>query len=228
MKIKDLCASERPRERLVAQGAESLSNTELLAILIKSGTREASAMDMASSILKDCNGDLSLLFNASLDHLLSFKGIGRDKACTILSALELGRRFISETSGGAKKPIVSSRMIFDIMSPRMKGMQHEECWGLFLDSGSRLIHKTMLSKGGISATVIDSRLVISCALGKKASSVILVHNHPGGNPEPSSADIKQTDALHKAASACGIVLLDHVIICDTCFYSFSDNRKHKA
>ena len=127
MKIKDLCASERPRERLVAQGAESLSNTELLAILIKSGTREASDMDMASSILKDCNGDLSLLFNASLDHLLSFKGIGRDKACTILSALELGRRFISETSGVAKKPIVSSRMIFDIMSPRMKGMQHEEC-----------------------------------------------------------------------------------------------------
>ncbi|HBH21678.1 MAG TPA: hypothetical protein DHU72_05245 [Rikenellaceae bacterium] len=228
MKIKDLCASERPRERLMAQGAESLSNSELLAILIKSGTRESSAIEVASALLKNCDGTLSRLFNSSLEHLLSVKGIGTDKACTIMSAFELGRRFVSESSGATQLPIVSSRTVYDIMSPLLKGLQHEECWGLFLDSGHRLRHKAMLSRGGISATVIDSRLVISRAIEKKSSAIILVHNHPGGDPQPSSADIKQTDALHKAASVCGISLLDHVIVCDSSFYSFSDDKKYRV
>lgn len=226
MKIKDLCASERPRERLVSQGAGSLSNSELIAILIKSGNRNASAIELAASVLNACSGRLALLFNSSPESLMSIKGIGEGKACCIMAALELGRRFMDESSPAGKKPLVSPRMVYDLMAPKMKGLPHEECWGLFLDSGNRLKQRVMISSGGISATVIDVRLVISLALEKKSSGIIIVHNHPGGNPEPSGADIKQTDALHKAASACGLSLLDHVILCDDSFYSFADNTKY--
>ena len=227
MKIKDLCASERPREKMLSQGVESLSNGELLAVLIRNGHGSSSALDLASMLLNSFDGKLTPLFNASADTLCALKGLGPGKACCILAAAELGKRFISERAQEGMA-LVSARMVYDLLIPRLKGLKHEECWVLLLDEGQRLIHKQMLRLGGSRATVIDIRLLMSLALEKKASGLLLAHNHPSGNPEPSTADVKQTEALHNAASACGIMLLDHVIICDNSFYSFADERKYRT
>lgn len=227
MKIKDLCASERPREKMLSRGAESLGNGELLAVLIRSGDGTDSALDLASKLLNSFDGKLTRLFNASPDTLCAQKGIGPGKACCIVAAAELGRRFLSEQAQDGIT-LISARMVYDLLIPRLKGLKHEECWVLLLDEGHRLIHKQMLSLGGSKSTVIDIRLLMALALEKKASGLILAHNHPSGNPEPSTADVKQTEALHNAASACGIMLLDHVIICDNSFFSFADGREYRA
>ena len=227
MKIKDLCASERPREKMLSRGAESLGNGELLAVLIRSGDGADSALDLASKLLNSFDGKLTRLFNASPDTLCAQKGIGPGKACCIVAAAELGRRFLSEQAQDGIT-LISARMVYDLLIPRLKGLKHEECWVLLLDEGHRLIHKQMLSLGGSKSTVIDIRLLMALALEKKASGLLLAHNHPSGNPEPSTADVKQTEALHNAASACGIMLLDHVIICDNSFYSFADERKYRT
>lgn len=227
MKIKDLCASERPREKMLSRGADSLGNGELLAVLIRSGDGADSALDLASKLLNSFDGKLTRLFNASPDTLCAQKGIGPGKACCIVAAAELGRRFLSEQSQDGIT-LISARMVYDLLIPRLKGLKHEECWVLLLDEGHRLIHKQMLSLGGSKSTVIDIRLLMALALEKKASGLILAHNHPSGNPEPSGADAKQTEALHKAASACGLFFLDHVVICDNSFFSFADGREYRA
>lgn len=224
MKIKDLCASERPREKMLSQGVSSLSNGELLAVLLRNGTRESSALELAQQLLSSCEGSLCTLFNMSDESMCRIPGIGSGKVCSIMAAFELGKRFLLEESGIVKKPIVSARMVYDMMAPRLKGLKHEECWALFLNDSNYVTGSYRLTSGGGRSTVIDIRQILKKALDKMASGLILLHNHPSGNPTPSKADIEQTDILHKACRSCGIDLTDHIIICDDCFFSFTDEE----
>ena len=228
MKIKDLSADERPREKMLARGAGSLSNGELLAVLLRSGNREASALDLARALLALADGRLSTLFHLSQDKMFSLSGIGPGKATCILAAFELGRRFLQEESSAVKTPVLSARQVYDRMIPRLKGLQHEECWVLFLNNQNHLLGTHQVSSGGGDSTVMDKRQIIRMALDKGASSLILVHNHPTGNPAPSRADIKQTDALRKGINAVGLALLDHVVVANDSFFSFAEERCYPA
>ena len=228
MKIKDLSADERPREKMLARGAGSLSNGELLAVLLRSGNREASALDLARALLDLADGHLSTLFHLSQDKMFSLPGIGPGKASSVLAAFELGRRFLQEESSAVKTPMLTARQVYDRMIPQLKGLQHEECWILFLNDHNYLLSMHQLSSGGGNSTVIDIRQIIRIALDKGASSLILVHNHPTGNPTPSRADIKQTDALRKGINAVGLTLLDHVVVANDSFFSFAEERCYSA
>ena len=224
MKIKDLCASERPREKMLSQGVGSLSNGELLAVLLRSGNRNASAIELAQQLLGICDGSLCTLFNMSADRMRTVPGIGDGKASSILAAFELGKRFLLEESGIQKKSIVSARMAYDLMVPQLKGLRHEECWILLLNDSNYIIGKACVSSGGGRATVMDVRQIIKAALDKMASGIIMLHNHTSGNPRPSKADMEQTEILHKACKSCGLVLTDHIVLCDDCFFSFADEQ----
>ena len=207
MKIKDLCESERPREKLLAGGAGRLSNGELLAVLLRSGNRDASALELAQQLLNAADGSLGNLSNMDSGRMCALPGIGEGKASTVLAALELGRRFIHEESALSKTPVVTARRVFELMLPKLKGLRHEECWVLLLNDSCYLLKSLKLSSGGGRATVIDARQVL-----------------PSGNPRPSEADKKQTALLHKAVKACGLQLVDHVVVSDDCFFSFAEER----
>lgn len=224
MKIKELCASERPREKLLFSGPGSLGNGELLAILLGSGSRKDSAIELGQKLLNLSDGRLCLLFNMSPDMMRSIPGIGKCKAAIVLSALELGRRFLLEKSSMEKRPIVTARTVYECMLPLLKGISHEECWLLLLNDSNYLISKSKLTSGGGRATVVDVRQIIKNALDKSASGLILVHNHPCGEPRPSDADITQTQTIQNACRTCGLELLDHIIVSDDCFYSFADKK----
>ena len=228
MKITELNADERPREKMLVRGAASLSNGELLAVLLRVGQGESSALDLARQLLSLADGSLGTLFNLSPDKLLSLYGIGPGKAAAVIAAFELGRRFLQEESSVLKKPLLTARQVYECMIPQLKGLQHEECWILLLNGQNYLVGKILASSGGSSMTVIDVRQILRAALDKGASSLILVHNHPTGNPTPSQADIRQTDALRKGAGAMGLALLDHVVVADDCFFSFSEDRRCRA
>ena len=227
MKIKDLSAAERPREKMLSRGAGSLSDGELLAVLLRSGGRETSALDLARQLLDLADGRLSTLFNLSQDRMLSLSGVGPGKAASVIAAFELGRRFLQEEFSLVRKPLMTARSVYEMMIPQLKGLQHEECWVLFLNDLNYLAGKSKMSSGGSNSTVIDVRQVIRSALEKSASAIILVHNHPTGNPTPSPADIRQTDAVRKGVSAVGLALLDHIVVSDDCFFSFSDDRMYR-
>ncbi len=223
-----MCESERPREKLLSSGTGSLSNGELLAVLLRSGTRSTSAIELAQQLLNKCDGKLCNLVNMGGTRLCAMSGIGRGKAASILAALELGRRFIYEESLSIREPVSTARKVFEMMLPDLKGLKHEECWVMLLNEGLYLIRKIRLSSGGGRATVIDVRHVIRSALEYNAAAIILVHNHPSGCPTPSEADRKQTSLLKKGTEACGLQLADHVIVCDGAFFSFAEERSFKA
>lgn len=228
MKMKELCESERPRERLIRMGASSLSDAELIAVLLGSGNRNESALELAHRLLRLSDGSLGKLFGMPSDRMREVKGIGDVKLCIVSAAAELGRRFFSEQSLCDKKAIVTSRMVYEIMLPELKGLDHEECWILLLNTSNYLMGKYRLTVGGDSSTIMDVRHVVRRAIEKRASGIILVHNHPSGNPLPSRADGEQTEALRNACNACGIYLMDHVIVCDDCYFSFSEGSSRKA
>lgn len=227
MKLKELNSEDRPRERLVSKGAEALSNAELLAILLRTGFGAKNVIELSYELLSKA-GDLVGLSMMSIDSMMSIPGIGQDKATTIAAAFELGRRFSAESGKGIRTSITSSRQIYDIMIPTMKGLDHEECWIIFLNRANIIISKERLSTGGLSATVIDTNIIIRKALEKKAAGLILVHNHPSGNPHPGTADIRETEKLKKAADTFTLSLLDHIIVCNDSFYSFADETVSTA
>ena len=199
MKIKELCPSERPREKLIERGAAALSNAELLAVLLRSGLPGESVIELANKLLREADGRLGRLFDLSAPALMRVRGSGPDKASTVLAAFELGKRFLSEGAPVVKKPIVSARMVYELMGPVLKGLDHEECWLLLLNDSNYLSGKLRLTSGGDNATVIDIRQVLRVALERKARSLILVHNHPSANAGPSEADIANTRSLQQAA-----------------------------
>lgn len=224
MKIIELFPDERPRERLLRNGAENLSNVELLAVLLRTGTRKMNAIELARSILEDSQGKIGGIASMSIDSLLKLAGVGPAKASTIASAFELGRRCASENTTKCRKNISSPGAVYKLMIPHMKNLDHEECWVLFLNRANNLISKEKMSSGGLESTLIDSKSIIRRALEKKASGLILVHNHPSGNPVPGSADITQTRLLKKGLETCDISLLDHVVVADNSYYSFANEE----
>lgn len=227
MKLKEMCPDEMPREKMMTKGAEALSNTELIAILLRTGRGGANVIDVAREMLMSGDGRLTGLAGMSLDGLCRIEGIGPGKAVTVAAAFEIGRRIAAETATSSRTPLSSPKTVYRIMVPHMRNLDHEECWILFLNKANRLIHKEMISHGGLDSTVIDNRVIIRKAMDKKAVGIILVHNHPSGNALPSVEDIRQTQSLNKALKTCDLVLLDHVVIARDSFYSFADEQLYE-
>ena len=224
MKLKDLCVDERPREKMLSKGAGAMSNAELLAILIGSGTQKENVLEVANRLLAANEGKLSMVAGMDAGRMKEIGGIGSVRYASIAAAFELGKRRCLEDPGIEKVPLTDAAAAFKLMRPYLTGLDHEEFWTIFLNRANYVIHKEMISRGGSSATVVDARLVVKKALDKKASAMIMVHNHPSGNPRPGQCDLTETERLKKAANTFDIALLDHVIICDDCFFSFADNR----
>ena len=222
MKIKELFRDERPRERLLKNGAKSLSNVELLAILLHTGTREMNVLELARNLMESSEGEVGGLAAMSLDRLMHINGMGPAKASTLAAAFELGRRSTQENKGAKRKSISSPEAVYRMMIPHMRHLDHEECWVIYLNRANHMITKEMMSSGGLESTVMDCKSIVRRALEKKASGVILTHNHPSGSPFPGTADINQTKMLKKALATCDISLLDHVVIAENSYYSFAD------
>ena len=228
MKMTELCEDDRPREKMIRSGAAVLSNAELIAVLLRTGTGKMNALDVAREVLRGADGRLAEVAGMSVDRLCHVDGIGPGKAVAVAAAFELGRRIAAE-DGVEKLPQMDSpRRVYMTMVPLLRDIRHEECWLLFLNHANRLIGKEMVSKGGMESTSIDKRIILRRVLDRKASGVILVHNHPSGTPYPSVEDIRQTRELGKALTSCDLRLVDHVIVSGRSFYSFSDERVEEA
>ena len=220
--IKEWKEDERPREKMAAIGAENLSDAELAAIIIGSGNREESALDLARRILSMHDNCLRVLMSASAESLMSVKGIGKTKAITLLAAAEIGKRV--NTARTKEFPeIHPSQSAANVISPVLRDLPYEECWVLYLNRANKLISKNRLSKGGLSATVVDVKFIVKGALEKLASAIILAHNHPSGNARPGESDKTQTKLLKDAAALFDITLLDHIIIAGDKYFSFADD-----
>ena len=221
--IKNWSQDDQPREKLLYKGKAALSDAELVAILIGSGNREESAVDLCKRILSSTNNNLSELGKLSIKQLMEFKGIGEAKAISIIAALELGRRRRGEEAL-EKKKIASSASVFELMQPIIGELEHEEFWIIYLNNSNKVIHKNQLSKGGITGTLVDVRLVLKNALEVGATGLILVHNHPSGTLKPSEADKQITQKLKTAAQSLDIKVLDHLIITEKAYFSFADEN----
>lgn len=219
--INQWAEDDRPREKFLLKGKSSLSDSELLAILIGSGSRNESAVQLCQRILASTNNNLNQLGKVSVNQLINFKGIGEAKAISIAAALELGRRRRAEESVELKK-ITSSKMVFEIMQPIIGELPHEEFWVLYLNNSNKVIHKSQLSKGGLTGTVVDVRLIFKTAFEHNAISIILTHNHPSGKLLASDADIQITKKIKEASRHLEINVLDHIIITENGYYSFND------
>ena len=219
--INQWAEDDRPREKFLLKGKSALSDSELLAILIGSGSRNESAVQLCQRILASSENNLNTLGKMSVSQLMQFKGIGEAKAISIAAALELGRRRRAEEAVELKK-ITSSKAVFDIMQPIIGELPHEEFWVLYLNNSNKVIHKSQLSKGGIAGTVVDIRLVFKMALEQNATSLILTHNHPSGKLEASNADKEITQKLKLAGEQLEIRVLDHIIITEKGYLSFQD------
>lgn len=221
MKLKELNIEERPRERLIAKGSSALGNAELLAILLRTGSGNKNVLEMSHELLAAA-GSLTELSAMSIDKMQAIGGIGKNKAATVTAAFELGRRFAAEGSRSPCRAITNASQIFSIMFPVLKGIDHEECWILYLNRANHILYKEKVSIGGLSSTTIDTNSILRKAIEKKADGIILVHNHPSGNPQPGKADVVETERLKRAAETFSISMLDHVIISDSGYYSFAD------
>lgn len=220
--IKEWKEDERPREKLLAKGAESLSDAELLAIIISSGTQNESALDISRKILASGDNNLREISRLRYSNLSSVKGVGPSKAAALLAVFELHKRLML-CKGKNLSKINSSEYAAKAISPMLRDLGHEECWVLYLNRANKLVAKERVSAGGISSTIVDVKMIIRSALEKLASSIILVHNHPSGNPAPGENDKIQTKIIRKAASFFDITLLDHIIIAGDSYFSFADD-----
>jgi len=224
LKIKDWALEDRPREKLIKKGVQSLSDAEIIALLIGSGSRNETAVELSKKVLKSVNNNLNELGKLSVDDLIKMKGIGEAKAITILAALELGkRRKISEII--TKNKITQSKDVFELFQPILGDLPHEEFWVLLLNRSNRIIEKIKISQGGVAGTVTDIKIILKQAIEKLASSVILCHNHPSGNKNPSKADDSITQKLKQGSELLDIQVLDHIIIADMEYYSYADEGK---
>ena len=203
------------------KGKNALSDAELIAILIGSGSRNEIAVSLSKRILASVDNNLNALGKLSLKQLMEFKGIGEAKAITIAAALELGRRRRAEETLDLKK-ITSSKAVFEIMQPIIGELPHEEFWVLYLNNSNKVVYKSQLSKGGITGTVVDVRLIFKIALEQNATSIILTHNHPSGKLLASDADKEVTKKLKLAGEQLDVKVLDHIIITEKEYLSFQD------
>jgi len=212
---------DKPREKMMLKGKSSLSDAELVAILIGSGSRNESAVALSKRILASVNNNLSSLGKQSLAQLMEFKGIGEAKAITIAAALELGRRRKEENPLELVK-VTSSKVMYQEMYPIIGELAHEEFWVVYLNNSNKIIFKAQLSKGGITGTIVDVRLVFKIALEQNAVAIVLAHNHPSGKLQASEADIQVTKRIKNAGLQLDIPVLDHVIVTEHGYFSFAD------
>jgi DNA repair protein RadC len=219
--IKNWAEDDKPREKLMLKGRSVLSDAELIAILIGSGSRNETAVELSKRILASVDNNLNNLGKLSIAKLTEFKGIGEAKAISIVAAMELGRRRRKEETLELKK-ITSSKEVFLMMQPIIGELPHEEFWVLYLNNANKVILKSQLSKGGITGTVVDNRMIFKLAFEQNATAIILVHNHPSGKLLPSDADISITKQLKIAGRQLNIPIQDHVIVSENGHYSFND------
>jgi DNA repair protein RadC len=219
--IRNWASDDRPREKLLANGVNNLSNAELLAILLGSGTRETSAVELSRQLLQKADNNLAELGKYSVAELTKIKGIGEAKAVSIVAAFEIGKRRCS-TDISDRLTITSSKDVYNYFHPIVADLVHEEFWALYLNRSNKIIEKYKLSQGGVSGTVTDIRLLLKRAIELLASSLIVCHNHPSGNINPSENDTAITNKIKVAASQMDIRLLDHVIIANNSYFSFTD------
>lgn len=221
LNITDWAVEDRPREKLIKKGVISLSDAEILALLIGSGSQEETAVDLTKRILKDANNNLNELGRLSIHDLQKYKGIGEAKAIAIAAALELGkRRKLSEIIN--KKQIKSSQDIYERFQPRLMDLPHEEFWVIYLNRSNGITDEQKISQGGVTGTVTDVKIILKQAIEKLASGIILCHNHPSGNIRPSKADSNITHKLKNASAYLDIQVLDHVIVGENSYYSYAD------
>ncbi len=221
--IKHWSDDDKPREKLVQKGRSVLSDAELIAILIGSGSRSESAVELSKRILASVNNNLNELGRLSIKQLMQFKGIGEAKAVTISAALEIGRRRRGEEGAQISK-IGSSKDAFEILQPIMGELEHEEFWILYLNNSNKVLHRAQLSKGGITGTLVDVRIVMKQSLELGAVAILLAHNHPSGTLKPSQADKNITQKIKTASESLDIKVLDHLIITQKDYFSFADNQ----
>ena len=219
--IKSLAEDDRPREKLVAKGRQALSDAELLAILLSSGNREETAIQLAQRILSENLNSINQLAKLQLNDLKKYKGVGEAKAVTVLAALEIGRR---RTDIGVEEKIkvISSQTAYNAIKSKLSDLPHEEFWVIFLSRNNNVIKTDCISKGGVSGTVVDMRLILKPAIENLASGIILAHNHPTGNLKPSQEDIHLTKKVKEAARLIDMIVQDHLIIGDQEYFSFAD------
>ncbi|KUG09867.1 hypothetical protein ASU33_16925 [Solirubrum puertoriconensis] len=219
--IKSWAEEDRPREKLLLKGRAALSDAELMAILLGSGTAKLSAVDVAKLVLASTGNDLNQLAKLSVKELMRHKGIGEAKAITIVAALELGRRR-KETAAAERTTITCSTDIYNLVRPNLQDLPHEEFWVIMLNRANVVMRQEKISSGGVAGTVADPKMIFKHALEQLASSIILVHNHPSGNRQPSAADIALTKKLKEAGKFLDLPVLDHLIYTDRGYYSFMD------
>ena len=224
MVIKEWAPEDRPREKMMEKGESALSNAELLAILIGSGTSRQTAVELMREILNDCGNHLSELSRKSVAELMKYSGIGEAKAITIKAAAEIGRRRALEVADD-RQLMTDADAVYNMMRPIMQDLSHEEFWVLLLNNNARLLKKVKLSSGGMTETCVDIRMLMKEALLAEATSMIVSHNHPSGQLRPSREDEKLTERIFSAGKSMNIRLLDHVIITDGNYYSFAENGK---
>jgi DNA repair protein RadC len=219
--IKSWAEEDRPREKMMEKGASVLSDAELVAIILGSGTREMTAVDSAKNLLNGVDNDLNKLGKMSIRDLQKFKGIGAARAVTIAAAMELGRRR-KDSDRQTKEKVMQSKDIRNIFYPLLSDLPYEEFWMLYLNKSNSVISKVKISMGSTDQTIIDMKIIAKSAVECLASSAVAVHNHPSGNINPSKHDISLTTKIKDALSFFGIPLLDHIIISDDKYYSFAD------
>lgn len=223
LSIKSWAEDDRPREKLMLKGKAALSDAELIAILISSGSRNESAVALSKRILASIDNNLNKLGKLAISDLVKFKGIGEAKAISIITALELGRRRRLEEAMELPQ-ITGSKAIFDLMQPLIGELQHEEFWIVYLNNSNKVLHKEQLSKGGLTGTLVDVRLVFKKGIELFSTAIILCHNHPSGKLQPSQADKSITSKLKLAGETLDIKVLDHIIITENAYFSFADEN----
>ena len=224
LNINQWAEEDRPREKLMRLGADALTNAELLAILIGSGSTKETAVELMKRVLNECNNNLNTLGKMSIRDLCEFNGVGEAKAITILAACELGKRR-SREKAELRPDLGSATAIYNYMHPRMQDLDTEEAWILLMNQNYKLLKAERLSHGGITETAVDVRLIMKEALLHNATIVALCHNHPSNNPHPSRDDDQLTDRIRKACDIMRIHFLDHIIICDGIYYSYKEQGK---
>jgi len=222
--MKEWAEEDRPREKMLLKGVSSLSDAELIAILIGSGNNDETAVRLSQRILNNVSNNLNTLGKLSIKELMTYKGIGEAKAVTIAAAMELGRRkTIAEPEKRAT--IQSSKDCFQLFYPILCDLPHEELWIALTNRRGKVIEKVKISQGGISGTNADLRLIMKSAINSACSGVIMCHNHPSGNLQPSAEDDALTSRLGRAVQLMDMQLLDHIIVCDKYYYSYADERR---
>lgn len=225
-KIKDMPEEMQPREKAVVNGLESLTDAELMAILFRTGIKGKNVLDLCNEILASCDGHLSRLAQMSVDEITaSFSGIGKAKALTLLAGLHLGHRATADALSMSDPAMTNSETVYNYARSRMFGLRHEEFHIMLLKQNLKLLRMVRIGRGGLTETSVDIRLIAREALLSSSPAIVLIHNHPSGNNTPSPQDVSLTERIAKGLKLLNIRVLDHIIVCDNAFYSFSDNGR---